>query len=481
MALSASVVLEVRSTGSDTNGGGFRTGATGTDWSQQASAQYSVTDGVTNGTTTITSATANFGTDVVGNLIYVQGGTGSITADWYEITSRTNSTTIVVDRSTGLTTGTGVTLKIGGALASPGQAAAIKNKTAGITVYIKNGTYTLTTSSSNVAGGRIDDTAGGVQNGQGGWIGYDTTRSRYNTDANRPTISAGAVTSLTNGILYINGSYNSNLVSNRILDANSGSSNVGIKITNTSLTLLKRCHVANAAGGGFYIQGSALLDTCSATGCSTTPAFFTYQPAGATFVNCHAYANSIHGFGGDGAATYINCYSTANTGSAKGWNRVVNAYGTDLVMVGCVAYNNASDGVYVDGNCRSGMVHNTISISNGGYGFSTNTAGTNSVLFRNCATYNNTSGAFNSNLASECQIGSITLSGNPFTNAGSNDFSLDNTASEGAALRGIGMAVPPSLTHTDYSDVGGAQHQDSGGGGGTTVAGCVGFLGGFQS
>ena len=64
MALSANTVLEVRNGGSDTNGGGFVTGAAGTDWSQQDAAQYSVTDGVTAGTTTITSATANFGTDV---------------------------------------------------------------------------------------------------------------------------------------------------------------------------------------------------------------------------------------------------------------------------------------------------------------------------------------------------------------------------------------------------------------------------------
>ena len=90
MALSASTILEVRSTGSDTNSFGFVTGASGTDWSQQDAAQYSVTDGVTAGTTTITSASANFGTDVVGNLIYVQGGTAPVTAGWDQITVRTN-------------------------------------------------------------------------------------------------------------------------------------------------------------------------------------------------------------------------------------------------------------------------------------------------------------------------------------------------------------------------------------------------------
>ena len=44
MALSASTVWEVRpATGSDNNGGGFVTGASGTDYSQQGTAQYALT------------------------------------------------------------------------------------------------------------------------------------------------------------------------------------------------------------------------------------------------------------------------------------------------------------------------------------------------------------------------------------------------------------------------------------------------------
>ena len=62
MALSAATVCkEVRNTAdfagaSDTTGGGFVSVASGTDWSTQVSAQYSVTDGVTTASATITSA-----------------------------------------------------------------------------------------------------------------------------------------------------------------------------------------------------------------------------------------------------------------------------------------------------------------------------------------------------------------------------------------------------------------------------------------
>jgi len=83
MALASATVWEVRTAGNDTNGGGFVTGASGSDWSQQDAARtgadvtdISVTDAVAAGTTTITSATANFDTTIVGNIVYFEGGRG---------------------------------------------------------------------------------------------------------------------------------------------------------------------------------------------------------------------------------------------------------------------------------------------------------------------------------------------------------------------------------------------------------------------
>src|SRR5579863_5594377 len=112
-ALPSTTVWEVRPTvGSNTNGGGFVTGSSGTDWSQFNAAQYALTNGVTNGTTTV--ATTSASADMVGNIAYIAGGTGSITAAWYQIVSQTTGVSIVVDRSTGLTAGSGVTINIGG-------------------------------------------------------------------------------------------------------------------------------------------------------------------------------------------------------------------------------------------------------------------------------------------------------------------------------------------------------------------------------
>lgn len=71
-----------------------------------------VNDGVANGTTTITSATASFVAGDVGQLIWVYGGTGSIVGNFRTINSVTNATTIVVSGSV-LTAGTAIHLRIG--------------------------------------------------------------------------------------------------------------------------------------------------------------------------------------------------------------------------------------------------------------------------------------------------------------------------------------------------------------------------------
>lgn len=55
----------------------------------------------------------------------------------------------------------------------------------------------------------------------------------------------------------------------------------------------------------------------------------------------------------------------------------------------------------------------------------------------------------------------ISLTGDPFTNAASEDFTLNNTAGAGAACRAA------SDLWGGYLDIGAVQHQDSGGGGGT--------------
>lgn len=466
MAISVNTVLEVRSGGSDTNGGGFVTGASGTDWSQQDAAQYAVADGVTAGTTTIISATANFGTDVVGNLIYVTGGTGSVTAAWYEIVSRTNSTTIVVDRSTGLTAGTGVTLNIGGGLATPGQAGAIK--VAGNKIFIKyNATpYTLSSASANVAGGTIDDTTGGVDGtAQSWWVGYDTTRTVLNTDANRPTlkIPAAGVSSVT--VVNVGNVQGVNIV-NLIVDGNSKTSIIGINNNfYFSGGLILRCKAINCTTYGIASTDAAhsnagSIVACEATTCSGTAAI--YSASTNAVIACYSHDNTTHGFSLAGG--YVSdCIADSNSGgSSDGFT----ASSASPSFFNCVAYNNGRDGFRNSGGfTRSYLYLNCIAVSNAGYGFNNGSSAVDGLIFILCATYSNTSGAFEATLTAK--QGCIALSGDPFTSSAGGDFSLNNTAGAGASCRAAGFpGVFPGGTTTGYLSIGAVEPQASGGGGG---------------
>jgi len=445
MALSASTVLEVRTTGSDTNGGGFVAGASGTDWSQQNGPQYAVTDGVTNGTTTVTSASANFGPDVVGNLVYIAGGTGSVAGAWYQIAARTSATTIVVDRSTGLTAGTGAALNIGGALASPGQAAVIMVGVAGVTAFVKYSAtpFAIASVTANVSGGCVTPVNNTL------WQGYNTTRSIGNTDALRPTFQIAP--GVSSAVIF-NGSATP-AINNLILDGNLQTSSRG-----ATGGMFTNCTFKNFTN--LACATSAVPIACLITGCTTssgavsTPAYF-----------CEATGNSITPFLGSA----VGCLSYGNTGaSTDGFAPVQGS-----VNVNCVAYNNGRHGF--NGTGVSATFASCISEGNAGAGY--NAAGGDRTYLFNCASYGNSSGRVPSVTPAVVDVSPIVGGGTFFTNAAGGVFTLNALANQGALARGVGFpgTFPTGLTVT-YLDAGAAQHQDAGGGGGTRRFG-IGFGG----
>lgn len=460
MALSANTVFEVRVGGSDTNGGGWVTGSSasgGTDWSQQTSPQYSVADGVTNGSTVITSATAAFGTDVVGNIIYVQGGTGAVSSGWYQIIARTNATTITVDRLTGLTSGTGTTLKIGGAFASPGTAGGVAT-VSGMTTFIKYSStpFTVSSTTNNVSGGCISGTDGTA------YIGYDTTRSAYNLDANRPTLKLSSGTgSATTILTNLNGLYYSQSL---IIDANSVA---GSRCAQTSgnFFYVKAMNGVTAGLSQNASTGRAIL--CEVTACSANPiniismfwcvahdntlssptntGAFSLQEGGAVY-GCLSYNNNCDGFSGftGGGTVGANCVAYGNGGAG------FNAQNGAAVLTNCIAENNTT------------------------YGYRVNAG---AITMIDCASFNNTIGRFQ-NAGSGKQwtdLNPITGSGSFFTNAAGSDFTLNNTAGAGALCRAAGFPSSfPVPAMSNFLDVGSLQHQDTGGGGTTIISGVLG-------
>jgi hypothetical protein len=435
MSLSANSVFEVRTAGSDTNGGGFVTGASGADYSQQNSknssgSNISTTDAVAAGTTTITSATAAFTSAIVGNIIYLAGGTGSLAAGWYQVATFVNVTTITVDRT--VATGTGITMNIGGALLSPGQASAIM--IAGNICFVRNvgadgaSVYSITSATGAVAGGAI------LQGAACFFQGYTSTRSLGNTDA-RPTIQLNVSTAvmwLTVTVMVVQGF---------VCD---GNSQTAAKAASTNGTgIFVRCMFKNfntATTAGIFVD-------CSAT--TNSASIF----VGVSAQRCEAYANTATPFN---VTTASDCIASGNTGATTdGFTTPAST----AVISGCISVSNGRDGFHTSTGGNSAALINCYAESNTGFGFNIGTTGHALI---NCAAYSNTSGA-TSFTGNQSNAGFQTLTtGSAFVNAGSNNYALNNTAGEGAALRAAAnpTTFPRGLT-SNFRDIGAAQHQDS--------------------
>jgi len=207
MAYNASTVWEIRTTGSQDNGGGFADLVPGTsiDYSQQDSPQLVRTDIATDAAGTgISSATGGFTAAMQGNIIHLTGG-GS-TAGWYQITGYTSPNAVTIDRTAG-SNKSGVTGNVGGTLTFGNLADKFTAWfVSGNIVYIKSGSY-------DVSGISHDITFAGTPSIQG----YKIARGDTPTGSDRPSISLGANRKLrfTNAVaggfvenIIFSGSYN---------------------------------------------------------------------------------------------------------------------------------------------------------------------------------------------------------------------------------------------------------------------------------
>lgn len=421
------------------------TGATWSiDYSQQAAAQFTYTDLASVGAgLLVASALLPFGKQQVGNSLVITGGT-NFTTGRYVIASVSAGLVATVLGAGNITTGAGVngTGGQGGCYASPGMpGAAMVSSTR---CYVKTGTYTMTSASTNVTGGCLSTA------GSSFFQGYDTVRGDLTPVAaagTRPTFVASGISSFTLVSLGVNAR-----LANVILD--------GATLTTSRGMLAGSSGVADNVHGKNFTNGcfTAFLTAkrCSATTCSSVAPF---NGAGQWF-GCAAYANTVTGFGATVNATC--CLSYGNTGaSSTGFTGTAEGG-----CYNCVAYGNGSHGFSFG---AGQTLVNCVAESNTGKGYDSTAAAVNGWML-NCAAYLNTAGNLSLAGINATNIGFLTGGGSFFTNAASGDFSLNNTAGAGALLRAGGWpgVLPPGLT-TGYLDIGAAQHADpasSGGGGG---------------
>lgn len=185
MALDAAIKWEVRSTATaaNANGGGFKTGASGTDFSQQDAAQFNLTGATSAGADAIILH-ASAAATMVGNIANVVSGTNA-TAGRYEITAVDPGVSITVDRNWGTGAVADGVVNIGGALSLGSSDDAIfEAMVAGNKMWVKSGTYTL--------GGTVTIAKAGDAQKPITVEGYATTRGDSPKGTTRPKFDCGA-------------------------------------------------------------------------------------------------------------------------------------------------------------------------------------------------------------------------------------------------------------------------------------------------
>jgi hypothetical protein len=406
MAISQYTHFEIRTTGNDNNGGGFFTGASGTDYSQQDAAQATLTTAsVVNATTTkidVDSGDYTCTDADVGNLIQIHGGTA--TAGFYQITAR-SAQQWTLDRSVG-TAGQTVVANMGGALASPGKASFVNSTANGgainLTFWIKSGTYTLTNSNYQTAGGPMQFPDNSYQVVEG----YETTRGDMGEP---PVINAGSATN----IYLINHTVgNQSLFRNLVLDGNSQTGVNGFYAVYFA-TRVTRCTGRNFdASDTNHAFRNCNLDSCTSHDCGRG----TEQ---VTRVLNHVAYNCVEGIYTFTGATAINCLiynctrglRSNSTGSVSTWHNITvdncSEYGVQMTVYGWLVNSIVS-------NCTTGV---------------TNAA---SSALDDVAYYNNTTdndqtvGTFY-----EPAQRTIQLVNDPYTSRSTGDFTLNDTAGGG--------------------------------------------------
>jgi hypothetical protein len=446
--LSTATVVETRTAGVDTNGGAFVTGATGTDFSQQDAKNtvgnnISTTDAVAVGTGVITSVTASFTAAIVGNIIYLQGGTGTLAAGWYQVTVFTSATSITVDRN--VAAGTGITMNIGGALASLGMVGGI-GIVSGNIVHLKTGTYSIASATPNIATGCFSSaiTLLEIQ-------GYQTTRGDLGAP---PVLQASGISTFT--ILTSTGT--DGMVQNVTFDGAGLTSSAALVFRG----LLYKCGGLNCTNGVFQeSSGSFHCVNCSASGCSAVSPYL-----GGNGANCLADNNTVTGILVISNRSFVFCLADSNTGaSSDGFNIQGVSSG---MLVNSVAYANGRDGVRIDEDMK--LVQNVIAESNAGIGIN-NTNQDGVVLLHN-ATFGQATGISVGTGKGNLNIGAVAGSGSFFVDAANQNFALNNTAGAGAAARAAGYPGVLAVGGTGYLDIGALQHADpAGAGGGIPIIG----------
>lgn len=404
MALATAAVWEIRPGGSDTlNSGGFVTGASGTDYSQQTSAQYTLTNASSAGASA-TIAHASASADMVGNICQITAGT-NFTNGFYEILSVVVGVSITVDRNATSGVGSGGTVRIGGCLATLGKLNNVA--VAGNIVWMK-GSFTLaagdsfnssgTTTNPIFVKGYGTSRGDGYQGRTGSNMGLITTNFATLTYNSTFRLSAGGsmcifeclhiVTAVSNAAMSTGASII--VRSCKLVNSSTNAAAVGLSLAtagicidcDTSLTGASGgtaalqmggsgskaigCHVVGGPAVGVQVSiANAVAEENLIVGCASHGIAVTVTSA-----SLNARGNTITGCGGDG----INVV-TSNTVIQSFTSNLISdntGYGINMVSTGNAALlannryrDNTAGNVGNAGQWASGTDYSPITSGNG--------------------------------------------------------------------------------------------------------------------
>jgi hypothetical protein len=473
-ALNHTIILDVRTPGSDSNAGGFDPSVTspGTDESQQnaGTAYVDVLVGAT--TTQATSVLQPFTatTHGPGNLLRVTSGTGCTTGT-FEMLSQSGGTA-TFDRSLG-TAASVCTGVLGGSKATVAAALTLV-AVAGYpdTIYVKTGTYTQTaTLSAGMSGASLNYSVIGYNLTHGDLSGIPCTTVATcpiitQTTASTDLFDVG--TSSGNGVAAFHSLYLSNTSSGTHWHGIAAYPRNGyLTVTDCVLTGFDVALKGDNTGGN-QVFDSLILEDSEITA-STTSAINSGD---------HAFlkGNYVHNNAGQG-------FWDANRGNYQMITLIGNVFYANHVGVQLEANtpsvfqgienvfdSNTVDGLLINSQLVTVGLMDNIFWGNGGYGIDTPGASGptpyypwGSDFFPSYNGYNwygsNSLGAKNGWPAGN---GDGALSANPFVSDSGGNFALNATAGGGAPLKAAGFpGVSPM--GTGYLDIGALQSQAAAG------------------
>lgn len=418
MAFATTTHWEIRTTGSDSNGGGFNVGSTGTDYSQQDSPQVTYTDLVIDGAlnTKITSVANPFTSAHVGNIINITGGTG-FTIQRVQINT-VASGAATCDKAVGTVGSTGGTGNLGGAcltIATPLAIARSSN-----VIWIKYGNYSISSTLTSPVADLV-------------YKGYETTHGDH---GNRPTI-----TSSTNSVdLFTRDGSSTRLIwENLILTHTAATRGKGINSSTGSsgICQIQNCSISgcsNAVTGAFgplIVQNSKFF-SCTGDG------FVASANAGATgqfvFTDCKFYDNGGMGLNCGNSSTIFISRCLFHSNASHGLSASSSSH---LYLIGSTTAMNGGRGIYwLAANYWQVSIISCIIYGNTTHGIYSDVDLTKSYVDRNAFGNNGTDAAgFNTG------TNAVILSADPFTNSAGDDYTLNSTAGGGEACKDVGFSV----------------------------------------